>query len=493
MKALHPVRHVIAPRSLRLQLLSRSLLILSAMLLLIGVSQFVLMSHFLYQATASKIRAEVEATQPHLWESFLGGPQTQSDQDEHKETGGGPFFSLNVASIAFINSNYSFRTLDGSPPVLDKKEYLDAFAKRPTMSAYDMARDSSGRVQLLVIVPIQASEDGPRGLIQVGTYIRPTEHVLSELLVVFVALAVSSLLIGLLLFLPILRRTLVPLSNMIDTVQRINAGNLEERVEDNHEQLEIEQLSTAFNAMLDRLETSFDAEREANDRMRRFVADASHELRTPITSIHGFLEVLLRGAAARPDQLQRALKSMYGEAERVTKLVQDLLLLAQLDREPRLVQKDGSITNVIHEMEPQLRLLAGDRHVELNLAPEAYAHFDSDRIKQVILNLFHNAVQHTDPEKGVVRIEVSRENKWLRIAVVDNGPGIPEDKLAKVFERFYRLDSARARSAGGAGLGLAISESIVDRHGGTITCESELGHGATFIVHLPAIDRAPNE
>lgn len=462
------------------------------MLVLIGVSQYVLMSHFLYQATASKLRSEIRALPPHVWESLLEGESTvgqnQSGQSGSSDNPpGGPFFALNVASIAFINSNYGVKDLDGPAPTLTTQEYEDAFSKTPAMAEYDIAHDADGRVQLIVLEPI-GNPESPQGLIQVGSYVGQMKRVLFDLLIVFVVLAICSLWIGLLLFLPILRRTLVPLSSMIDTVQRINAGNLEQRVEDNHEQTEIEQLSIAFNGMLDRLETSFDAEREANDRMRRFVADASHELRTPITSIHGFLEVLLRGAAAKPEQLQRALHSMYGEAERVTKLIQDLLLLAQLDREPRLVLKDGSVANVIREMEPQLRLLAGDRHVEFELAPEALAHFDSDRIKQVILNLFHNAVQHTDAQSGVIRIEVTRENDFVEIAVVDNGPGIPRDKLAKVFERFYRLDSARARSAGGAGLGLAITESIVMRHNGTITAESELGHGATFIVRLPAIE-----
>lgn len=271
-------------------------------------------------------------------------------------------------------------------------------------------------------------------------------------------------------------------------MQRINAGNLEDRVESNHTQLEIDQFSSSFNDMLDRLKTSFEAEREAKEKMRRFVADASHELRTPMTSIHGFLEVLLRGAATKPDQLQRALRSMYTEADRITKLVQELLVLAHFDREPKLVLSDGALDAVIREMEPQLRVLAGERQVVFSLADNAQARFDKDRIKQVILNLFQNAVQHTDPQVGEIHVDLKQVGQQIRLAITDNGPGIPADQLSKVFERFYRLDSARTRSQGGSGLGLAITQSIVNSHGGRITCRSTLGCGATFIVWLPNTD-----
>ena len=197
----------------------------------------------------------------------------------------------------------------------------------------------------------------------------------------------TALILGLLAFLPVLKKTLVPLSNLVDTVEQIDGGNLTERFPDHQRQLEIDRLSISFNGMLDRLEFSFEAEKEAKEQMRRFIADASSELRTPLTSIHGFLEVLLRGAAHNPDQLQKALNSMYGESERVNKLVEDLLLLAKLDRTPHIELSSGNLDHVLHEMEPQLRVLAGKRAVSFSSQPPYGCLFNTDKMKQVILNL----------------------------------------------------------------------------------------------------------
>lgn len=167
-------------------------------------------------------------------------------------------------------------------------------------------------------------------------------------LLTFLFLSLIAMLIGLLGFLPVLKRTLVPLFNIVHTVEQIDAGNLARRFPPHQGQREIDRLAESFNGMLERLEASFEAERETKKQMRRFIADASHELRTPLTSIHGFLEVLLRGAANQPDQLHKALKSMHGESERLNKLVHDLLLLAKLDRTPhvfnRFYRSDSSRT-----------------------------------------------------------------------------------------------------------------------------------------------------
>jgi two-component system OmpR family sensor kinase len=239
--------------------------------------------------------------------------------------------------------------------------------------------------------------------------------------------------------------------------------------------------------MLERLEESFEAEREAKEQMRRFVADASHELRTPLTSIHGFLEVLLRGAANRPEQLHTALNSMLGESQRMKKLVEDLLTLAKLDRTPVVQRTEVRLDQVIAEMEPHLRMLAGDRDVQFDLQPGLTAMCDEDNIKQVVLNLFHNAVQHTDPQRGTIAVRLSAHSRQAELEVRDNGPGIAPEHLPHVFERFYRIDASRTRKQGGAGLGLSISQAIVEAHGGTIEVHSEPGQGATFKVTLPAI------
>jgi two-component system, OmpR family, sensor kinase len=509
------------PRSLRLQLLSRSLVILSGLLVLIGIFQYIIMSHFLYQNTATNIRNEIRSAPPHAWDQLLGGNQTGSPSptgqgqtaptqsaDSQNSTAtsgapvrenrgpgnargpgagqaGDPFFSFNISSIAFVDTSGTFTSLHGAAPRLAQNQYQAALGSQLRRASYIIARDSTGKSQLIVLQPVATFGGGTIGVLQIGTSVSSLQRVLVQQLLIFIFLALIALIIGLFTFLPILRRTLVPLSRMVDTVSHINAGNLNERVAASHAQLEIELLSASFNAMLDRLEASFDAEREAKEKMRQFVADASHELRTPLTSIHGFLEVLLRGAATKPYQLEKALRSMHGESERIIKLVQDLLLLAQLDKEPNLALTIDRLDVVIADMEPQLRLLAGERHVDFALRARVETQFDRDKLKQVILNLFQNAVQHTDPQTGVISVHLTGDGTNVQLTVSDNGPGIPAAEQAKVFERFYRLDASRSRSHGGAGLGLAITKSIVESHGGTIACTSGEDGGTQFTVILP--------
>jgi two-component system OmpR family sensor kinase len=277
-----------------------------------------------------------------------------------------------------------------------------------------------------------------------------------------------------------------PLSRIVHAVQRTDAGNLSDRLPAVQGQEEVDRLAVSINGMLERLEASFTAEREAKEQMRRFIADASHELRTPLTSIHGFLEVLLRGAADKPDQLYRSLHSMQGESKRIIKLVEDLLMLAKLDRAPELQLTATSLDTMLREMEPQLRVLAGERKVQFEIKDGLpYLMLDADKIRQVILNLFHNAVQHTDPNHGFIRIILCSEGTTVSLSVRDNGTGIPEGHLPYIFDRFYRSESSRTRKSGGAGLGLTITKSIVEAHHGTIKAVSSPGEGAIFILTLP--------
>jgi len=272
---------------------------------------------------------------------------------------------------------------------------------------------------------------------------------------------------------------------MVETVERIDSGKLNERLPEPVGPMEIDRLSHSFNRMLARLESSFRAEQESRERMRRFVSDASHELRTPLTSIHGFLEVLLRGAASDPNQLDKALRGMYGESERINKLVRDLLQLAKADRMPDAQLEAAELGPILHEMEPQFKLLAGERRVLFDLQPTNQLQLDADKVKQIALNLFQNAIQHTSPIGGMITVAVRPRQDGAELAVVDNGTGIAPEHLPHLFERFYRIDSSRARTHGGAGLGLAISRSLAELHGGTIRAESRDGEGSAFIVFFP--------
>ncbi|MCY9670411.1 HAMP domain-containing histidine kinase [Paenibacillus alginolyticus] len=484
--------------SLKFQLLSRSLLVMSVLLLLIGVFQYIFMQQFMYKNKSETIRNQLATLPPSTWQRagdfpdrgqnpFI--PRRDSNGSNRSDNTGGEFPRIFVPdlSIALIDSEGTYKQLSSenvtSPFQLTKEEYQELL-KSKEKPGYRIMKDKDGNEQLIVFHPIRERSQGVQGLIQASTSTAPIKALLLRQLFTFLLLSMTALVVGLLGFLPVLRRTLVPLSNMVDTVKQIDSGNLGERFPAHQGQVEIDRLSTSFNSMLERLEFSFEAEKEAKEQMRRFAADASHELRTPLTSIHGFLEVLLRGAYQQPEQLLKALKSMHGESVRINKLVEDLLLLARLDRTPSFQKSEGLLDEMLHEMEPQLRLLAGDRTVKFTLEPQIRCLYDPDKIKQVVLNLFHNAVQHTHPLTGELGLSLAKTDAGVEIAVHDNGPGIAPEHLPHLFDRFYRIDSSRARRSGGAGLGLSITRSIVELHGGTIEVHSTVGEGSTFKVLL---------
>ncbi|MDB5084745.1 MAG: integral rane sensor signal transduction histidine kinase [Bacilli bacterium] len=475
------------PRSLSYQLLSRSLLILSCLLLFIGILQYALMQQFLYNNKAESIQSQIRAVPYQAWQQI-------------KNNLGDTHITSQISSLRSFETTVAFIDLDGkyydlsadvnygSAPHLPAQDYNQALHQQKAQINYRIIKDSRDGNQLVIVQPVGSHGD-PLGIAQVSTPVGPLQEVLVRQLTIFLFLSLGAFVVGLLTFLPILRRTLIPLSRMVETVERINAGNLDERLPSQQGQLEIERLSVSFNNMLKRLELSFDTEKEAKENMRRFVADASHELRTPLTSIHGFLEVLLRGAVTNPDQLRKALQSMYGESERLNKLVQDLIFLARLDRAPEFELKEGRLDLMMREMETQLRLLAGERAVNFDIEDDVHARFDPDRIKQVMLNLFQNAVQHTDAKDGMILVSLKQETDEITITVQDNGAGIPTEHLSRLFERFYRIDSARSRLHGGAGLGLSITKSIVEAHRGTIHYENLPEKGARFSVQLPSLSK----
>ncbi|PZD93990.1 two-component sensor histidine kinase [Paenibacillus sambharensis] len=504
----------LSPRSLRSQLLIRSLFILGILLLLIGSFQYVIMQQSLYRSKAETMDAQLRSLPKDL--TAKPGSAGRYDGDNGKgakdrisgkppdgealppERGGGRLLVIPDMSLASVDASGSYTELLETAalpsPELDVKQLADIRAEVDGPGGrvrYLVAEDTEGTEQLLVF----RNGGGPGGgseLLQMGTPTSSLRSVLMQQLLIFGGLSALALVGGLMLYVSVLRRTLVPLSNMVQTVERTDAGNLTERFPATQGQEEIDLLANSFNGMLERLQASFAAEVEAKEQMRRFIADASHELRTPLTSIHGFLEVLLRGAAERKEQLYPALSSMQGESRRMKKLVEDLLLLAKLDRAPELQLKPTSLAGMLLDMEPQLKVLAAARSLELNLPEEdpVSALLDADKIKQVLLNLYHNAVQHTDAETGRISVKLSREQGMAVLEVADNGSGIDPVHLPHLFERFYRSDSSRTRKYGGAGLGLAISKSITEAHGGGIEAASSPGAGSTFTVRLPIHDRS---
>jgi two-component system OmpR family sensor kinase len=275
-----------------------------------------------------------------------------------------------------------------------------------------------------------------------------------------------------------------PLEQMGATAGAIAAGDLSRRVETADDRTEVGRLGLALNSMLGQIEHAF-AERTASEaRLRRFVADASHELRTPLTSIRGYAELFRRGASTRPDDLAKTMLRIEEAAARMGVLVDDLLLLARIDQGRPLDRAPVDLTRLTAAAVDDLRVTSPDRPVVYESNGSVVVTGDEHRLRQVLANLLENARTHTPPATAVeVRVGITGDDAVIEVR--DHGPGMSADDAARVFERFWRADPSRARTSGGAGLGLAIVAAITEAHGGRAEVETAPGEGATFRVVIP--------
>jgi two-component system, OmpR family, sensor kinase len=288
-------------------------------------------------------------------------------------------------------------------------------------------------------------------------------------------------------------QSLRPLAEVEQTAAAIARGQLDRRVPERDPRTEVGRLSLALNGMLAQIqaamassESSAGLARSSEDRMRRFITDASHELRTPLTTIRGFAELYRQGAARDTGQTMARIES---EARRMGLLVEDLLLLAQLDAQRPLESRRVDLLALAADTVHDTRAIAPQRKITLDVVdgpgiPQVIG--DEARLRQVLSNLMVNAVQHT-PDNADIAVRVGTRDGNAVLEVIDDGPGMGEQDAQRVFERFYRADSSRARSSGGSGLGLSIVDSLVRAHGGTVTVTTAPGHGCRFHVSLPRI------
>jgi signal transduction histidine kinase len=271
---------------------------------------------------------------------------------------------------------------------------------------------------------------------------------------------------------------------MAAVAARVDAGDLHPRIDDAGRQgEEVRVLADAFNHMLDRLTDAFAGQ-------RAFVADASHELRTPLTVIRGQLEVLASQREPTAEEVRRVERLVSAEIARISRLVDDLLLLAKTDQTEFLRVDWIALRPYVAELWDGMSLIA-DRRFELEEVPEGTLRADPDRLAQALRNLIANAIDHTEPHTGLVRLRVElAPGERIRFLVEDDGPGIPADERERVFRRFYRTDYARSRRSGGTGLGLAIVRAIADAHGGWVRASESPEGGARIELELPGFTPA---
>ncbi len=352
------------------------------------------------------------------------------------------------------------------------------------------------------------------GYVEIVTTFNRSRATLASLRTVILLIIAGIFALGLLLGGPLISAALAPLTRLTQTARRVASGDLSRRARLSHSDDEVGQLGAMFDAMLARIESAFAATQHSEDRMRQFIADASHELRTPLTSIRGYTDVLLRGAKDDPETAERVLLATRREAERMSRLVADLLTLARLDTARPAERRPVDLVALAGESVDQARILAGERQVLMRtdgvgplLAPG-----DPDQLKQVLLILLDNALKYgRQGPDGWVRLNVARQAGSAIISIEDNGPGITPEDLPHIFERFYRAErAARARrmsnsstsvaprgeeevggKAEGSGLGLSIAQAITQAHGGTLSARSQPGDGTTFTLTLPAESNRP--
>ncbi len=332
----------------------------------------------------------------------------------------------------------------------------------------------------VAVVPLLKNSNNPFGFAVVAESLNVIESGLRRLRREFFASVPLVLLVASFGGYFLARKSLQPLALMNAQTQRITAENLSSRLDVPNPRDEVGELATTINALLTRLDATFSEQ-------QRFIADASHELRTPLAVLRGETEVALeqdRGAA----DYQESLALIKDEAERLTRIVENLFILARQPVDQHSIIKEAlRLNEVVSECVRSAQVLATQRGLRLHLdgaTSEVNLAGDDELLKRMLLNLLDNAVKYTAPG-GEVGVALSTQNGSARIIVTDSGIGIPSVDQPRIFDRFYRVDKARSRALGGAGLGLSIAKWIVEAHGGTITVQSMPNQGSEFVVGLP--------
>ncbi len=461
-------------RSIRFRLTVWYAGLLAGMLILFGASVYVGLGHYLkLTLTDSLTKEAVQIGETLLVNVGMSGDEYVADEiKEHLA----PELNGIFVRVTRVDGSKLYESglpkdgsFDPSKLTLAPSDLSGPSARIERLSAEDL---------LVSAVPFTAS-DGSRFLIEVGAPLKQSESVLHGLLITFavglplvVAVAIAG---GYVL----MRRALAPVGEITRTAEQITSRNLSERLPEAKTGDELEGLSTSLNRMIARIEHSF---RHIN----RFTADASHELRTPLTVLRGELEAIVQRSDLPPD-VRETVGSTLEETERLSKIVESLLTISRLDAgEALMTREQFDLAELVTNTADQMRLLAEDKQVVLLCETHARIDVEGDpgRVKQIVVNLVDNAIKYTSAGGRVdVRVGTSNGNAVLEVA--DSGAGIPIDAMPHVFERFYRVDKARSRQLGGAGLGLSIVKSICAAHHGRVTVESSEDKGSRFTVELP--------
>jgi two-component system, OmpR family, sensor kinase len=442
-----------------------------------------------YRGTVSKLRSATD----HGLREDLRGVRAGVDGDQPAEIVGQA--RRYIAQQSFRPTTHvMFVVPPGRPVVTNVPELLDIEGGDPDDTPAERAEEAADARAVLTQAPgfgerhlpgvgsvrlLVATRAVPGGLVRYGVAepTEPTEHARETLGRAFLlagALAMALALAGGLL---VASRVANPLRRMARVAQQVDGGDLSPRMEMGDRRDEVRVLAHSFDQMLERLQDAF-------DRQTAFIADASHELRTPLTIARGQLEVLAMDEHPSAEEVRQVEQTVRTEIDRMSRLVEDLVLLAHADEDGFLRPEPVDLLDFLNGIINGLRPTADRRLVLGDPVPPLVLTADPDRLAQALRNLLRNAIVHTDPG-GLVRVTATEHDGSVRLIVDDDGPGIPLADRERVFDRLARLDTARSRDRGGAGLGLAIVRAIVDAHDGAIWVERSPEGGARFVIELP--------
>jgi len=395
-----------------------------------------------------------------------------------------PFLQKRLSQLPYFAFGIQVWRADGellwwTDNVSDFLKPFDSSAINTTTPMTNDVRLDDNTATLVSSIPIPGPNGRLAGTLQILSPLTLLDTATERLVRVMIGVGIVALVLAFMVGSVIAGQALLPVETISQAAKQITAADdLSRRIPYDGPMDELGQLTMTFNTTLERLERLFVAQ-------RRFVADVSHELRTPLTTIQGNLDLIKRYG---PDPV--SMEAIGSEVKRMTRLVGDLLLLAQADsgRLP-LHESPVELGTLAFEVYQQAKVLATQVELRLDRIDAVRVNGDPDRLKQLLLNLITNAIKYT-PAGGQITVNVTQEKGYAFLKVSDTGIGIPKEDLPHIFDRFYRVDKARAREMGGAGLGLSIAQWIAEAHHGRIWAESEPGKGSTFTVQLPSVDAA---
>ncbi len=343
---------------------------------------------------------------------------------------------------------------------------------------------SSGTPFLLLVEPLTTNE-GTAGAVVLGASLARGDTLRATVRLSFLLGAILGAVVMGLAASRLVVLVLSPLDRLVQATRRVAGGDLRVRVGDEVATNEVGQLAHAFDAMVERLEEVFEAQ-------RRFVADASHELRSPLTAVSGMLEMLEIGAdEGDPARRTRVLQALTKEVDRMGRLLNGLLALSRSEQS-RVKSEPTHLDQIVSDLRPAIEVLARDHRLRLDVGKVPAIRGDSDQLAQVVINLVENAAKYTAPGGQItVSVEAGDGVGGVVLRVSDTGAGIPPEVLPHLFEPFYRADASRTRATGGSGLGLAIVHGIAKAHGGEVKVTSRVGQGTTVVVEYPVASLDP--